>query len=439
MKNEKDIMHTLRFFLLIMFYGCPLLGNSWEIHAEKKSKMPLHIGTIGQEKLLLTQLGRLLVENLACPHERRCGFSVSFSHYDTVCSQRKLYEIAQQQSPLILFLNQYDKSTFEWRLYEVSDMNQSRMIMGKRIYQLNRSIENIAHEIAEVVWKVLTGYEHTFSSYIAYCKERIEKNGKKSYHLCIQHPFSFKKEMIIVDNPSIKFSPRWFLGQDGVKLFYSEYTPINVRIMSTNLQGKRTISVNMDGLNMTPSFSSGGDQVILCSSCEGSSQLYRGILSAKNNKWLFGRITKNTGNNFSPILRDNGDIIFCSDFEIKKPQIYYYEKESQQITRLTNTGYCTSPCYSEKTNHLVYSKFVGGILQLFSYDFATEKHIQLTDTQGNKEEASFSPCGMYLAFSVNDGTRKRIAIFNTCTREQYFLTPPSLKCAYPCWSPRIYI
>ena len=110
---------------------------------------------------------------------------------------------------------------------------------------------------------------------------------------------------------------------------------------------------------------------------------------------MLKKITNNEGNNFSPIFGDDGKTIyFSSDFETGKPQIYSYDLQTNQLNRLTKDGYCVSPTYCSARKQLAYAKMVNGVMQLFSYDFATQVHTQLTTDPHKKKNACGHPVAL---------------------------------------------
>ena len=109
----------------------------------------------------------------------------------------------------------------------------------------------------------------------------------------------------------------------------------------------------------------------------------------------------------------------------------------QKLTRITKDGYCVSPTFCPARNQVAYAKMVHGVMQLFSYDCATQEHTQLTFDGAQKEECIWSPCGTFLLCPVDTGKTSRIAFFNTITREYKYLTPAQAHCSCPAWS-RIY-
>jgi TolB protein len=199
--------------------------------------------------------------------------------------------------------------------------------------------------------------------------------------------------------------------------------------------GKRKVICHFDGLNMQPTFSSDGKKVIFCLSKDGSSQLYLSYIDERTHQRKFDRLTFNNGQNIAPCFIDQNNVAFVSDFQTNKPQIYVLNLQSKVVKKITDGGYCACPNYSAVRNQLVYSKMLGGGMQLFTYDFKTQAHTQITKTAGSKEEGSWSACGNYVVFCYNKGNVSRIAQLHLPTNSIKFLTSESDACSYPDCSP----
>jgi TolB protein len=178
---------------------------------------------------------------------------------------------------------------------------------------------------------------------------------------------------------------------------------------------------------MLVNFDESGKKSAFCASRgNGGCQIY-----IKEND-IIKPCTKNTGNNDSPIFLDNERICFCSNFQTGSPQIYIGNLTTGHLQRITHGGYCTCPSYCAKTNKIAYHKMIQGTMQIMEYDCATKMHTQLTHSNGNKHEASWSPDGTMLSFSHEGPNHtSRIESLNLLTKKTKFLTKAGDYCSYP--------
>lgn len=333
---------------------------------------------------------------------------------------------------MALFVSQY-KWGYSWRLY---DTIESHMIDGKKFLCSHKSIRESAHNIADFVWEVMMGQQGSFSSRIAYCRQKIEKKRgrNKVYKQILLSDINGKNEKMLIDLPTVSFAPRWNMNPNIPVLFYSENTLSNTRLMMSNMFGKRRVVCSFDGLNMQPAFSEDGKEIVFCLSKDGSTQLYRSYVASGMRKYT--RLTHNKGNNFAPCFIDKKRIVFVSDYKSGRPQLYFMNIRTQEITPITTKGYNVCPSYNKVRNQIVYSKMISGRMQLFLYDCSSKKHEKITKVQGfSNEEPSWSPCGNFIVYCANEGLTGRIVRLNMVTKKRKFLTPKSWNCSYPSWSP----
>ena len=407
-------------------------NSSILLHLEKQQqeKMKLLIGLINPNETL-SALATILTSDLCCGQQKLSGFNVQQRVFEKTPSKKILKELGQEGFPLVIFLQEIpNRSVLEWRMY---DPLHAVMQKGKRMPLEQVNVAKTAHTLADTLWLVLTGQEGIFSTTIAYCLEMV-KDKHISSDIYVGKPYNDTDAQLLVKGGKL-LAPRWNKNSQHPLLLYSEITPSNIRLMSSTMDKKRRLVSNFDGLNMLPFFSSDGKKVAYCASYKGTSQIYCTSLDMQNKKRITQRLTHNAGNNTSPTLRDNGDIIFCSDFETKAPQLYYLHGSDGALERLSQSGYCACPNFSEKNGKIAYCKLVDATMQLFLYDLKTKQHKQLTFNKGNKDECCWSPCGNYLAFSVDENASSRIALLNLITQEQVFLTNAQQRCTYPSWSP----
>jgi TolB protein len=304
------------------------------------------------------------------------------------------------------------------------------MILGKRFSFVHDTVQVWAHAIADVLWPALTGQQGVFSTKIAYCKKITSKKGAKIKHVYMCN-YDGSNEERIVSTPTVNVAPRWNNDAHNPLLYYSEYTNENVRLVVVNMHKQRRIVSNFDGINMVPSFSRDGKTVVYCASHgRGACQLFM----VKDGK--ISQLTHNTGNNVSPSISYDGSLVyFCSDYETGLPQIYTYRFSDDAIERITDGGYCASPACSARHARVAYAKIVDGIMQIFVYDHKKQRHTQVTFGPGNKEECSWSPCGNYLVYALEEGNKGSIVSLHMQTKQLKMITSARDICSYPAWSP----
>lgn len=376
----------------------------------------------------LREVCTVIQAQLLCPLQKKSGFEVVMQEQDVFATKEQFNTYYKQGFALVVFFN-CKKTSLCWRIYDTS---QATMVAGKKIEF--HDIESTGRVIADALWQELTGQEGIFSTYIAYCKELHNKENNHYFkNIYLKHPFDTQAVLLVQGGKPL--APRWNNDPLHPLLLYSETTPTNVRLMSVTMQGQRRVISNFEGLNMLPSFSQDGCRTVYCLSKNGKSQLYLYAYDKATGKASFSRKTYNEGNNVSPNLRENGDIIFCSDFKTGYPQLFYYHADSQELDQLTKGGYCSCPSFSEKTGKIAYCKIVQGVIQVFLYDIATGQDTQATFDRANKDECSWSPCGNYITYTYEQGAGRRIAVLNLITNEQFFITKAGERCSYPAWSP----
>jgi TolB protein len=430
-------MNKKIFFLSAVLFNFTIVSTGQqeqrvEIKTEKQKKMKLLVVVLGHAGKELQTASYCIAEDLTCVDQCKAGFDITVEHQDIMPRHKQIKLYYEKGYPLVLFVDYTPvKKTYNWRLY---DTQRVQMLIGKNV-QLQRFTSAVmaAHHIANGVWESLTGQEGCFGSYVAYCKQEHKNKNSKSLVVRHAHSNSYEEERMLISKSNI-FAPRWNQDAAYPLILYSEATLSNVRLLSIDMHGHHRVVSNFEGLNMLPSFSSDGQKIVYCLSRDGSSQLYMYMLDPVTGKALLKRLTNNKANNVSPTLRDNGDIIFCSDFQNRGPQVCYYHADTKEVEHITQEGYCTSPSFCEKKDMIAYSKLVNGTMQLFVYDYKKKDHRQITFDEANKEECTWSPCGNYVSFSWEDQKESKIAMMNLITQEQFFITKNGGYYSFPSWS-----
>lgn len=424
------IMNRIKTLLIIVglpFLLCAEQTISIKIDHAQEKKMPLFIGLIKPDAYLKSVIA-IVIDALSCPHQKKTGFTITMRDFADVPKKSELQELAAQGFEVALFI-EHDRGSLEWRLYDTA---KTAMTTGKKT-KIRAKPAATALSLADKIWHSLTGQDGSFSTYIAYCQEMPESKKLFFKQVMITPAFAFDPHELVSGDKYL--APRWNSDPFSPLLLCSVIRPDKILLLSVSMNKKRKIVSNFDGVNMLPSFSQDGLHVVYCFTQDGKSQLFKYSYDVVKKESNMERITFNGGSNLSPTLRENGDIIFCSDYQRHSPQVYYYHADTKETTPITDGGYCACPSFSEAMNAIAYCKLVNGVAQVFVYTCADQKHMQMTFDAANKDECCWSPCGRYIAYAWEQGATKRIACMNSITKEQFFITPATVRCNYPAWSP----
>ncbi len=347
--------------------------------------------------------------------------------------EQKLFD---KDTSLCLYLKEVDNTKIKVSL---KDTSSNTYLFEKEFQVQEKNLIIDTHKISDELLPKLTGEKSICLNSLAYSKTLSPRHKV----ICLSD-YACNGSKIIVPTKTVNIAPCWHTKAPIV--FYSQFTNVNNRLMSVNLKTrKHSIVCSYDGLNMQPSFSKDGCKAVLCLSGGKNSELYLydQNICKQQKKRVFVKLTNNKANNISPCLLDNGNIVFCSDYQTKQPQIYYLDRKTKNSHRLTNgRGYCAAPSYCSKTNTIVYSRLVNNTFQLFSLNLDNPKNSQekqLTFTEGNKHESSFSDCGRFIAFSY-DCTDKsgnkttQISVLNCNSGKIRILTNGKEPKSFPRWS-----
>ena len=395
------------------------------VKAQKHDKVKLKIIFVGKPQKKIKKIASILKNDLEFSGQFEVILPDTF--YPALKSKNDVTSLFSDDCRIGIFLSQdKGKKKICWRLY---DLEYASMISGLAYKQKGKDLRGWAHNIADTIWPVLTNEPGFFSTKISYCKE-VKRSGKKSYKHIYVSDYDGSNEKLLVSTPTINVVPRWNNDLSNPLVFYSEHTNENVRLVVVDMNKKRKIVSNFDGLNILSTFSPDGKKFAYCASRgDGFCQIYY---------YADGKLKKitNKGNNFSPTFTDNGEqLYFCSDALNGRPQIYKYDLTTQSSEKISKGGFNVSTSFSSKKKLLAYSRMVRGTMQIFTYDPRTKLSKQVTFGKGNKEECSWSPCGNYLLFSLERGTKSRVAMLHLLTGRQHFVTSCKDNNYYPAWSP----
>jgi Tol biopolymer transport system component len=252
----------------------------------------------------------------------------------------------------------------------------------------------ITHQVADALLSTLVGATGCFDSSLAWCEKET---------LFLSDPLGVVTRPLLKTKTKV-FAPTWHPFEPVI--FYSRSTTNRHVLESLNLKSGviRTCSAQK-GLNMQLAYNTHGDKSVMVVSCgKGNSELFLSERDPETECQVMHPLTHNGGTNVAPTFLPNGDLLFCSDFQTRLPQLYYFFMKAKKMVRLTDgSGYCAAPSYCAAKNSVVFTKPKNGIFQLFMISLdkyqgvGYPKEVQLTFDRGNKTDPVWHPSGNLIA------------------------------------------
>jgi TolB protein len=286
--------------------------------------------------------------------------------------------------------------------FQLLDVLKQKQLVGRSMPAKKRNLRSRAHQISDFIYEQITGTRGAFNTRIAFV--RAQKDAARKYVLQVADTDGFNAQNVLESDEPI-MSPSW--SPDGKSLAYFR------------------------GLNSAPSWSPDGKFLALVLSKDGSPDIYTLNTATKRLK----RLTTHRSIDTEPVWASDGrTIIFTSD-RAGSPQLYRIDVGGGKPKRLTFEGrYNTAPSLSPDGKFIAMVHGERGQYKIAQYERETGNLTVLTDSALD-ESPSFSPNGKMVLYASTRGNSGFLYAVSIDGRAKHKLSDQAGDIREPVWGP----
>ncbi|MCP4767744.1 MAG: Tol-Pal system beta propeller repeat protein TolB [Gammaproteobacteria bacterium] len=311
--------------------------------------------------------------------------------------------------------------------FQLLDVLKKKQLLGRSMPAKKRNLRSRAHQISDFIYEQITGTRGAFNTRIAYV--RAQKDAARKYLLQVADTDGFNEQNVLESDEPI-MSPSW--SPDGKSLAYVSFENTRPEIFIQQLATARRTKVSgFRGLNSAPSWSPDGKFLALVLSKDGSPDIYTLNTATKRLK----RLTRHRSIDTEPVWSVDGkNIIFTSD-RSGGPQLYQISVDGGKPKRITFEGrYNSAANLSPDGNYIAMVHADRGQYKIAQYERETGNLTMLTDSSLD-ESPSFSPNGKMLLYASSRGNNGFLFVVSIDGRAKHKLSDQAGDIREPVWGP----
>ena len=280
-------------------------------------------------------------------------------------------------------INQGGKATIAFKLY---DVNTGELIGGTSFTASPKVSRRIAHKIADLIYKKITGFEGYFDTRVVYVDESGPKNQRiKKLAIMDQDGFGART---LTNGKDILLTPRF--SPNSQEITYASIGSEAARVYLFNLDtGQKEIVGDFKNMSFAPRFSPDGQEVIMS------------------------------------LQSDDG----------RDANIFTMDLRSKQTHQITNVpAINTAPSYSPDGSRITFESDRGGTQQIYVMNSDGSAQNRISFGKGRYSTPVWSPDGKYIAFTKQGEGKFGIGVMNPDGSGERILTE-GFHNEGPTWSP----
>lgn len=285
--------------------------------------------------------------------------------------------------------------------FVADDVKERKQIFKQQVSATSSNLRRKGHEIANGIYKVITGKESIFKSKIIFVSDRNSRPGKTVKEVYLMD-FDGKGVKQLTSHGGITISPA--MSPDGRYVVYSlipgeTSMRRNISLYLLDLQTNvSTVLSSKEGINSGAVFSADGKSIYLTLSMSGNAEIYEMNVESRELR----KVTNHFSSDVDPSINVSGTLMtFLSD-RPGKAMIYTMDPNGteKEVKRISYVGqFNATPRFSPDGKEIVFSSWLDNCFDLFRISSDGTGLSRLTKDFGSNEDPTYSNDGQFISFS----------------------------------------